>query len=377
MNEKLLINISLDENHDENTLDLDNRKIVKSEDIAKVIANWTGLPVTKLTEDAASKLLKLEDILKTEIVGQPRALSAVARALRRSGAGLRDTRRPIGSFLLCGPTGVGKTQLTKILAEYMFGSEKALVRFDMSEYMEKHSISRLIGSPPGYVGYEEGGLLTDTVRKKPYSLILFDEVEKAHPETFNLLLQILDDGRLTDSKGKVVMFNNTLIILTSNIGSQLIVDYCNASVNSQEGLTYEKLCKLLEGQLKKNFRPEFLNRLDEVIVFEQLTKENVGSIANIMLNDLAIRLKEKKLELKITTRFLKKIIDEGYNPTFGARPLRRVITKLLEDNLAEKVLDGSFVEDSLVIADYSEKKHEVVIHVLNNSNETVDIKKPF
>lgn len=377
MQEKQLTNFNLDQNHDEKNLTADNRKIVKSDDIVKVISNWTGLPLTKLTEDETSKLLKLEDILKTEIIGQKRALSAVARALRRSGAGLRDTRRPIASFLLCGPTGVGKTQLTKILAEYMFGSEKALLRFDMSEYMEKHTVSRLIGAPPGYVGYEEGGLLTDAVRKKPYSVILFDEVEKAHPDIYNLLLQILDDGRLTDSKGKVVLFNNTLIILTSNIGSQLIVDFCNASVNNKDGITYEKLCQLLEGQLKKNFRPEFLNRLDEVIVFEQLTKENVGSIANIMLTDLGNRLKEKKLELKITSRLLKKIIEDGYNPTFGARPLRRVITKLLEDTLAEKVLNGCLIEDSLIIADYNETKQEVFIHVLNTLNQQMEVETPF
>lgn len=379
MSEEQTIKSNLDRNHDESNFAVDDRKIVKVQDIAKVVANWSGLPLTKLTEDETSRLLKLEDILRTEVIGQERSLSAVSRALRRAGAGLRDARRPIASFLFCGPTGVGKTQLTKILAEYMFGSQKSLIRFDMSEYMEKHTVAKLIGSPPGYVGYEEGGLLTEAVRKKPYAVILFDEVEKAHPDIYNLLLQILEDGILTDSKGKVVYFHNTLIILTSNIGSQLIVDYCTANTmsNSDEGVSYEKLCQLLEGQLKKNFRPEFLNRLDEVIVFEQLTKENVGSIANIMLADLDKRLKEKKLELRITSRLLKKIIHDGYNPTFGARPLRRVITKLLEDNLAEKVLNGSLPEGSKIIADFSEKRKEVVIHVLNPVKQEEEVKKPF
>jgi ATP-dependent Clp protease ATP-binding subunit ClpC len=379
MSEEQTIKSNLDKNHDEINFAVDDRKIVKVQDIAKVVANWSGLPLTKLTEDETSRLLKLEDILRTEVIGQERSLSAVSRALRRAGAGLRDARRPIASFLFCGPTGVGKTQLTKILAEYMFGSQKSLIRFDMSEYMEKHTVAKLIGSPPGYVGYEEGGLLTEAVRKKPYAVILFDEVEKAHPDIYNLLLQILEDGILTDSKGKVVYFNNTLIILTSNIGSQLIVDYCTANSMStnDDGVSYEKLCQLLEGQLKKNFRPEFLNRLDEVIVFEQLTKENVGSIANIMLADLDKRLKEKKLELRISSRLLKKIIHDGYNPTFGARPLRRVITKLLEDNLAEKVLNGSLPEGSKIIADFSEKRKEVIIHVLNPVKQEEEVKKPF
>lgn len=367
-------NIKLDENRSEEKLKLNipYKKIVKSEDVAKIVASWSGLPLNKLTENETSRLLKLEDILKTELIGQERALSAVSRALRRAGAGLRDTKRPIASFLFCGPTGVGKTQLTKILTEYMFGSQKALIRFDMSEYMEKHTIAKLIGSPPGYVGYDEGGLLTEAVRKKPYSVVLFDEVEKAHPDVYNLLLQILDDGILTDSKGKLVYFNNTLIILTSNIGSQLIVDYCNhinTTTNSKENVSYDKLCQLLEGQLKKTFRPEFLNRLDEVIIFEQLTKNNVGSIANLMLSSLNKRLKEKKLDLQITSRLLKKIIKEGYNPTFGARPLRRVITKLLEDNLSEKVLNESLPEGCKIIGDYNEKRKEVLIHILN-PNET-------
>jgi ATP-dependent Clp protease ATP-binding subunit ClpC len=368
-------NIKLDESRSEDKLKLNipYKKIVKTEDIARIVASWSGLPLNKLTENETSRLLKLEDILKTELIGQERALSAVSRALRRAGAGLRDTKRPIASFLFCGPTGVGKTQLTKILTEYMFGSQKALIRFDMSEYMEKHTIAKLIGSPPGYVGYDEGGLLTEAVRKKPYSVVLFDEVEKAHPDVYNLLLQILDDGILTDSKGKLVYFNNTLIILTSNIGSQLIVDYCthmNSTNNTKENVSYDKLCQLLEGQLKKTFRPEFLNRLDEVIIFEQLTKNNVGSIANLMLSSLNKRLKEKKLDLQITSRLLKKIIKEGYNPTFGARPLRRVITKLLEDNLSEKVLNESLPEGCKIIGDYNEKRKEVLIHILNpNENK--------
>merc|ERR1712072_1673045 len=283
------------------------------------------------------KLLQLEQSLHKRVIGQGRAVNAVSRAVRRARVGLRSLDRPIASFLFCGPTGVGKTELTKALAGYFFGSEKQMVRFDMSEYMERHTVAKLIGSPPGYVGYNEGGQLTEAIRKKPYTVVLFDEVEKAHPDVFNLLLQILEDGRLTDSKGRTIDFKNTLLIMTSNIGSKVIEKGGGGlGFELSEDLSnshHNRIKSLVNEELKQYFRPEFLNRLDEIIVFRQLTKDEVGQIAEIMLKEVFERISMKGIQLEVTDRFKTRLIDEGFNPTYGARPLRRAVMRLLEDSL--------------------------------------------
>jgi ATP-dependent Clp protease ATP-binding subunit ClpC len=329
-----------------------------------------------MSEDERSRLLNVEEILRAELIGQERAIKAVSKALKRSGAGLRDIKKPIASFLFCGPTGVGKTQLTKVLTEYLFGSQQSLLRFDMSEYMEKHTVAKLIGSPPGYVGYEEGGLLTDAVRKRPYSVILFDEVEKAHGDVYNLLLQLLDDGILTDSKGKRVYFNNTIVILTSNIGSQVIVDYCNRNMGAMTTAedmkkNSDRLAQLLEEQLKTSFKPEFLNRLDDTIIFEQLKRSDVNMISILLLDELKKRLGEKEISLQLTSRLLKKITDEGFNPAYGARPLKRSITRLLEDPLSESVLKGKIPNGSKIIADFDNELGKVTIFNLNTDSKVL------
>jgi len=318
--------------------------IVTEEDIAEIVAFWTGIPVTKLTKSESEKLLHMEDTLHSRIIGQDEAVVAVSRAIRRARVGLKNPNRPIASFIFSGPTGVGKTELTKALASYFFGAEEAMVRLDMSEYMERHTVSKLIGSPPGYVGYSEGGYLTEAVRKRPYTVILFDEIEKAHPDIFNLLLQILEDGRLTDAKGRTIDFKNTLLIMTSNIGSKVIekggggigFELGDSQVESQ----YTRIRALVNEELKQYFRPEFLNRLDEIIVFRQLTKEEVRQIADIMLQEVFERIKQKEIQLDVTERFKNRLVDEGYNPSYGARPLRRAVMRLLEDSLAEEFLSG-------------------------------------
>ncbi|MGD1941494.1 MAG: ATP-dependent Clp protease ATP-binding subunit [Leptolyngbyaceae cyanobacterium] len=322
----------------------DNMPSVTEEDIAQIVASWTGVPVSKLTESESEKLLHMEDTLHQRLIGQDEAVKAISRAIRRARVGLKNPNRPIASFIFSGPTGVGKTELTKSLAAYFFGSEEAMIRLDMSEFMERHTVSKLIGSPPGYVGYSEGGQLTEAVRRRPYTVVLFDEIEKAHPDVFNMLLQILEDGRLTDAKGRTVDFKNTLLIMTSNIGSKVIekgggglgFDFEGDQVESQ----YNRIRSLVNEELKQYFRPEFLNRLDEIIVFRQLTKDEVKEIADILLKEVFGRLAEQGIELEVTARFKDRLVEEGYNPSYGARPLRRAIMRLLEDTLAEEILSG-------------------------------------
>jgi ATP-dependent Clp protease ATP-binding subunit ClpB len=311
---------------------------VTEEDIAEVVSRWTGIPVARLLEGEREKLLHLEETLHRRVVGQDEAIRAVSDAIRRARAGLKDPNRPIGSFLFLGPTGVGKTELAKALAEQLFDSEESLVRIDMTEYMEKHSVARLIGAPPGYVGYEEGGQLTEAVRRRPYSVILFDEVEKAHPEVFNVLLQILDDGRLTDGQGRTVDFRNTVIVLTSNLGSPLILE------GLQSGASYETIRERVLAVLGQNFRPEFLNRLDEIVVFRPLSQEQITEVVKIQLARLQERLADRHIELELSPQALQYLAERGYDPVYGARPLRRVIQRELENPLAQKILAGHIVE---------------------------------
>jgi ATP-dependent Clp protease ATP-binding subunit ClpC len=340
--------------------------VVTEEDIAGIVASWTGVPVSKLTESESEKLLHMEDTLHQRLIGQDEAVKSISRAIRRARVGLKNPNRPIASFIFSGPTGVGKTELTKALAAYFFGAEDAMIRLDMSEYMERHTVSKLIGSPPGYVGYNEGGQLTEAVRRKPYTVVLFDEIEKAHPDVFNLLLQILEDGRLTDAKGRTVDFKNTMLIMTSNIGSKVIekgggglgFEFGESEVDSQ----YNRIRSLVNEELKQYFRPEFLNRLDEIIVFRQLTKPEVKEIADILLNEVFKRLLEKNISLQVTERFKDRLVEEGYNPSYGARPLRRAIMRLLEDSLAEEILSGKIKEEDTIVVDVNEEGQVAVIH---------------
>ena len=328
---------------------------VTEEDIAYIVSSWTGVPVLKITESESVKLMQMEETLHGRVIGQDEAVKAISRAIRRARVGLKSPDRPIASFIFSGPTGVGKTELTKALAAYFFGSEDAMIRLDMSEYMERHTVSKLIGSPPGYVGYNEGGQLTEAVRRRPYTVVLFDEIEKAHPDVFNLLLQVLEDGRLTDSKGRTVDFKNTLLIMTSNVGSKVIekggggLGFDFAA--SQEDALYTRIRALVNEELKQYFRPEFLNRLDEIIVFRQLTKPEVKEIADLMLNEFFKRMLEKNIVLSVTDRFKDLLVQEGYNPSYGARPLRRAIMRLLEDSLAEEILTGKVREGASVQVD--------------------------
>lgn len=330
---------------------------VSEEDIAQIVASWTGVPVNKLTESESEMLLHLEDTLHERLIGQDQAVVAVSRAVRRARVGLKNPNRPIASFIFSGPTGVGKTELAKSLATYFFGAEDAMIRLDMSEYMERHTVSKLIGSPPGFVGYDEGGQLTEAVRRKPYTVLLFDEIEKAHPDIFNMLLQILDDGHLTDAKGRKVDFKNTLIILTSNIGSKVIEKGGGGlgfELGSEVDSSYNRIKTLVNEELKAFFRPEFLNRLDEVIVFTQLNKDEVKQIADLLLKDIINRLTEKEISLKVTESFKERVVQEGYDPSYGARPLRRAIMRLLEDSLAEAILGGEVRSGDTVIVDVSD-----------------------
>jgi len=332
--------------------------IVTEEDIAEIVAAWTSIPVNKLTKSESEKLLKMEETLHGRIIGQDEAVVAVSRAIRRARVGLKNPNRPIASFIFSGPTGVGKTELTKALATYFFGSEEAMVRLDMSEYMERHTVAKLIGSPPGYVGYNEGGQLTEAVRRRPYTVVLFDEVEKAHPDVFNLLLQIFEDGRLTDSKGRTIDFKNTLLIMTSNIGSKVIEKGGGGLgfelSEDQTDSHYNRIKSLVNEELKQYFRPEFLNRLDEIIVFRQLTKDEVAQIAEIMLKEVFERISTKGIQLEVTDRFKTRLIDEGYNPSYGARPLRRAVMRLLEDSLAEEVLSEKIKAGDTAVVDVGE-----------------------
>jgi len=339
--------------------------VVTEEDIAYVVSSWTGVPVSKLTETESVKLMAMEETLHGRIIGQDEAVRAISRAIRRARVGLKSPNRPIASFIFSGPTGVGKTELTKALAAYLFGSESAMIRLDMSEYMERHTVSKLIGSPPGYVGYNEGGQLTEAVRRRPYTVVLFDEIEKAHPDVFNILLQILEDGRLTDAKGRTVDFKNTLLVMTSNIGSKVIEKGGGSLgfefIDNQDDASYNRIRNLVNEELKQYFRPEFLNRLDEVIVFRQLTKVEVKQIAELLLKEVFTRMGEKKITLQVSEKFKDLIVEEGYNPSYGARPLRRAIQRLLEDILAEEILTGRIKEGDVAVIDVEEDRKPKVL----------------
>ena len=328
-----------------------NKPTVTAENVAEVIATMTGVPVTKLTEGESERLLKLEDTLHARVIGQHDAVVAISKAIRRARVGLKSPNRPIGSFIFCGPTGVGKTELAKALAEAVFGSEDNMIRVDMSEFMEKHSTAKLIGSPPGYVGYDDGGHLTELIRKKPYSVVLFDEIEKAHPDVFNIMLQILDDGRLTDSKGRHVNFKNTIIIMTSNVGASMITTTSKLGFSTAEDESkdkYEKLKETVTEEMKKAFRPEFLNRIDETIVFSHLSKEEIRQIVDLMLKDLFKRLQERELSVEVTDEVKDHLAENGYSEAYGARPLRRLIQRKIEDELAEEILSGKYANGDTV-----------------------------
>ena len=346
---------------------------VTEEDIATIVAQWTGVPVEKVSSDESERLLKMEEVLHNRLIGQDEAVVAVSRAIRRARVGLKNPNRPIASFIFSGPTGVGKSELAKALASYYFGSEEAMIRLDMSEFMERHTVSKLIGSPPGYVGYNEGGQLTEAVRRRPYTVVLFDEIEKAHPDVFNMMLQILEDGRLTDSRGRTVDFKNVLLIMTSNVGSNVIEKGGNAfgfiiDQEDEEDQSYNRIKSLVNEELKQYFRPEFLNRLDEIIVFRQLTKAEVKEIADIMLKDVFGRMDKKGIKLDVTERFKDRLTDEGYSPAYGARPLRRAIMRLLEDALAERVLSGDLKEGDSAIVDVDANGN---VTVLNGNGEVL------
>ncbi|WP_144555588.1 ATP-dependent protease ATP-binding subunit ClpC [Bacillus sp. X1(2014)] len=340
---------------------------VTVEDIASVVSSWTGVPVSKLAETEMAKLLNLEELLHSRVIGQEEAVKAVSKAVRRARAGLKDPKRPIGSFVFLGPTGVGKTELARALAEAMFGDEDAMIRIDMSEYMEKHSTSRLVGSPPGYVGYEEGGQLTEKVRRKPYSVVLLDEIEKAHPDVFNILLQVLEDGRLTDSKGRTVDFRNTVLIMTSNVGAEALKRNKYVGFNIQDGdQDYKDMKGKVMGELKKAFRPEFLNRIDEIIVFHALERKHLEEIVTLLSEQLIKRLKEQHISLELTAAAKEKISQEGYDPEYGARPLRRAIQKHIEDRLSEELLKGTLLTGQLAIIDVD--NGEFIVRMAENTS---------
>ncbi len=346
---------------------------IGEDEIGEVTAMWTGIPVTKLTEAETHRLLRMEEALHKRVVGQEEAVRSVSRAIRRSRAGLKDPHRPAGSFIFLGPSGVGKTELARTLAEFLFGDEAALIQVDMSEFMEKHAVSRLVGSPPGYVGYDEGGQLTESVRRRPYSVVLLDEIEKAHPDVFNILLQILEDGRLTDAQGRTVDFRNAIIIMTSNIGASIISK--GQVLGFQEavaegGLQYEEMKTRVTGELKKVFRPEFLNRVDEVIVFHKLSREEITSIVDLMLARLEEQLKDREIGLALTTAAKSLLVDLGYDPTMGARPLRRAIQSQVEDLLADEVLSGRFPAGSTVLVDRDED-HLAIVEVISGAPEVL------
>ncbi|RGG67538.1 ATP-dependent Clp protease ATP-binding subunit [Eubacterium sp. AF17-7] len=345
-----------------NTNKYENKPVIGESEIAEVVSMWTRIPVSKLTKDETKHLIKLEEVLHKRVVGQDEAVKAVAKAVRRGRVGLKDPNRPIGSFLFLGPTGVGKTELSKALAESVFGSEEAIIRVDMSEYMEKHSVSKMVGSPPGYVGYDEGGQLSEKVRRNPYSVILFDEIEKAHPDVFNILLQVLDDGHITDSKGRKVSFKNTILIMTSNAGASRIMEPKKLGFNSEENekQDYEKMKANVMEDVKRIFRPEFINRIDDIIVFHSLGKNEVGKIVNIMLNQFKHRVKEQMdIDIRFADSAKKYITQEGYDKKYGARPLRRMIQNKIEDTLSDEILNGNVTNgDSITI---SVRNKEVII----------------
>ena len=336
---------------------------VTEDEIADIVASWTGIPVKRLAEEESERLMKMEDVLHERVIGQDEAVKAVSKAIRRGRVGLKDPKRPIGSFIFLGPTGVGKTELSKALAEALFGNENAMIRIDMSEYMEKFAVSRLVGSPPGYVGYEEGGQLTEKVRRKPYSVLLFDEIEKAHPDVFNILLQILEDGRLTDSQGRLVDFRNTVIIMTSNVGGRMITEPKRLGfvVGDDTAKNYEDMKNNVMGELKKTFRPEFLNRVDDIIVFHPLDEDNIKKIVGIMLDVLVKRLSQNEITLLISDEAKEHLAKKGFDPVFGARPLRRSIQSMVEDKLAEHMLDGSVKAGDTVKVSFADGKLEFTV----------------
>jgi ATP-dependent Clp protease ATP-binding subunit ClpB len=331
------------------------RNKVTDEEIAEVVSKWTGVPVSKMLEGERDKLLRMESELHKNVIGQEDAIVAVSNAVRRSRAGLSDPKRPNGSFLFLGPTGVGKTELCKALANFMFDSSDAMIRVDMSEFMEKHSVARLIGAPPGYVGYEEGGYLTEHVRRKPYSVILLDEVEKAHPDVFNILLQVLDDGQLTDGQGRTVDFKNTVLVMPSNLGSDVIQTMAaNSEGEEQSVLEYDAMKDAVMEIVGGHFRPEFINRIDEVVVFHPLMKNQIRGIADIQIDQLRTRLKERDMTLELTDAAINRIVDLGYDPVYGARPLKRSIQRLIENSLAQDILSGKFSEGAHILADITD-----------------------
>jgi ATP-dependent Clp protease ATP-binding subunit ClpB len=343
------LNTELEQEHANLSEIQKNNKMLKeevdAEDVAEVVANWTGIPVSRMMESDVQKLIHMEDRLKKRVIGQDEGIAAVSSALRRARSGLQDPNRPIGSFIFLGPTGVGKTELARALAEFMFDNEQAMIRIDMSEYMEKHSVARLIGAPPGYVGYDEGGYLTEAVRRRPYTVVLFDEIEKAHMDVFNILLQILDDGRLTDGHGRTVDFKNTIVIMTSNIGSQWTQDM-TVSDEDRRARTMETL--------RSTFRPEFLNRIDDIITFRSLTIDDIDRIIDIQIALIQKRLKDRKLTIELTENAKNYIAKIGYSPVYGARPLKRALQKLLLDNLAMGILEGKFAEGEHIVVDAKE-----------------------
>ncbi|HID89843.1 MAG TPA: AAA family ATPase, partial [Anaerolineae bacterium] len=330
--------------------------IVRPEDVAEVVSMWTGVPVVQLTTQETERLLRIEEELRKRIVGQDEAIEVVARAIRRARAGLKDPRRPIGSFIFLGPTGVGKTELTRALAEFLFGTEEALIRLDMSEFMERHTVARLVGAPPGYVGYEDAGQLTEAVRRRPFSIVVFDEVEKAHPEIFNILLQVMEEGNLTDARGRRVDFRNTLVIMTSNIGAETIrrggLGFSLPSDREREAeLGYKEMSQRLQEELKRTFRPEFLNRLDAVVIFRPLGPEQVAQIVDLEITKVAARLEEQEIALEISPAARDLLAREGFSPEYGARPLRRVIQRRVEDPLSDAMLGGRFTAGDRVLVD--------------------------
>jgi ATP-dependent Clp protease ATP-binding subunit ClpC len=342
--------------------------IVDSEQIAQIVAEWTGIPVVQLTEEESSRLLRMEEEIHKRMVDQEEAVNAVARSIRRARSGLKDPKRPIGSFLFLGPTGVGKTELARSLAEFLFGGEDAMVRFDMSEYMERHEVAKLIGAPPGYVGYEEGGKLTEALRRRPYSVVLFDEIEKAHPDVFNILLQILEDGRLTDGQGHTVDFRNSVVIMTSNVGAQDLMKSRSLGFTAVDGadVDLEKMKSSIMEAVRKTFRPEFINRVDDIIIFKPLGKEELLKILDIMLDEVSKRLEEQGITIDVPAETRQKLLIKGYDPKFGARPLRRTLQKTIEDPLADLLLEGKVERNSVI---------RVTVEGDNFSFKTVEKKK--
>jgi ATP-dependent Clp protease ATP-binding subunit ClpC len=333
--------------------DLDVVAEVDDEQIAEVLATWTGIPVFKLTEEETARLLRMEDELHKRVVGQQQAIKAVSQAIRRTRAGLKDPKRPGGSFIFAGPSGVGKTELSKALAEFLFGDDDSLIQLDMSEFHDRYTVSRLVGAPPGYVGYDEGGQLTEKVRRKPFSVVLFDEVEKAHPDVFNTLLQVLEDGRLTDGQGRVVDFKNTVLILTTNLGTKDIsksVRFGLQAINDTAS-NYDRMKEKVNDELKQHFRPEFLNRIDDIIVFHQLTPDEIVEIVDLMLGRLDVQLRNKDMGIELTSEAKRLLADKGYDPVLGARPLRRTIQREIEDALSEKILFGELSPGQIVVVD--------------------------